>query len=63
MAVVCTDAERIFREATLLPPSGHGSFFFSPLKVLLYLLVSVLSIDIYSLYVVIFLFEVTVHFI
>lgn len=55
MAVVCTDAEDIFREATLLPPSGHGSFFFfSPLNVLLYLLVTVLSIDIYSLYVVIF---------
>lgn len=53
MAVVCTDAEDIFGEATLLPPSGHGSFFsFSPLKVLLYLLVPVLSIDIYSRYVV-----------
>lgn len=24
---MCGDAEDISREATLLPPSGHGSFF------------------------------------
>lgn len=45
-----TDAADHSQEATLLPPSGLGSFFVSPLKVLHIYFASVLSFDIFLIF-------------